>query len=398
MRVQSKAKGLGIVVVILLSLALATAACSPGNAQSAADSKAKNDSMENTVIYDEATVVWKAYSDIDEPQRFETSDPMFVKDIARITENIEEYHGDPPDLSGPIYEFAISLCKGDEQANCKLLYDDLYEKAYIETDGRLFAAKEDDARYIRSLFEVPGISKTDMDATAVDLFAKHGWTLDYLIGQKAITMKDISEITGFESNAYYFAYNNELSKDIGLDMTGYMNREVAVEIYRVRESLPQKFYPAKGARGIVVKSDGEIVGAYLSAGRHSAYDACSLNGKAFDEVTAGSVREWIRANARPNDIEKELCKKTPEEIIKGYFAALGGKDKETAAACLSKERSLGALTANMGDDELFDDDESLPLTDGGIDNIKSAKCLKVTQREEDTGRDYATFVVEVDMQ
>ena len=70
-------------------------------------------------------------------------------------------------------------------------------------------------------------------------------------------MNDIKALSAFNTNAYYFAYNNELSKDIGLDMSGYSNtNDIDVKIYRIHESMPQAFYPAQNCRGIVVERNG----------------------------------------------------------------------------------------------------------------------------------------------
>lgn len=69
---------------------------------------------------------------------------------------------------------------------------------------------------------------------------------------------NITALSGFNPNAYYFAYNNEFSKDIGLDMSGYSNTaDIDVDIYRIHESMPQEFYPIQDDRGIVVKNRGK---------------------------------------------------------------------------------------------------------------------------------------------
>ncbi|HBC92381.1 MAG TPA: hypothetical protein DCZ10_05635, partial [Pelotomaculum sp.] len=68
----------------------------------------------------------------------------------------------------------------------------------------------------------------------------------------------------------------------GLDMSGYPNTAaIDVEIYKVHESMPQEFYPIQNCRGIVVKHSDKIIGAFISAGRHSAFNACSLKGNSF---------------------------------------------------------------------------------------------------------------------
>jgi len=82
--------------------------------------------------------------------------------------------------------------------------------------------------------------------------------LDYQINAMENKLNDIKALSSFNPNAYYFAYNNELSKDIGLDMSEYSNTpNIEVEVYRIHESMPQEFYPIQNCRGIVVKKEAK---------------------------------------------------------------------------------------------------------------------------------------------
>jgi len=51
---------------------------------------------------------------------------------------------------------------------------------------------------------------------------------------------------------------------------------VEVEIYRLRDPLPNYMKPRINARGIVVKYDNEIIGAYIDAGRQILWPALSI--------------------------------------------------------------------------------------------------------------------------
>jgi len=202
-------------------------------------------------------------------------------------------------------------------------------------------------------------------------------------------LNDIKALSSFNPNAYYFAYNNELSKDIGLDMSEYSNTpNIEVEVYRIHESMPQEFYPIQNCRGIVVKKGGKIIGAFISAGRHSTLNACSLNGNSFEKVTGKTFNEWLEEMVRPDEIEARLAKLTPEQVIEEYFTALDKKNIEVAKRCISKKTLLESLTVNMENSELFNESLVLPLAGGGIgaksnfDNLKSAKLLKVELIEE----------------
>ncbi len=125
----------------------------------------------------------------------------------------------------------------------------------------------------------------------------------------------------------YWAYNNELSKSIGLDFSKYLGNTVVAEIYRLREPLPEYMEPRLNARGgIVIKEAGKIIGAYIDAGRHESF-ACSLNRERLEDIVNKDWDEWIQDYIDyDNKLEKELAKLSPEEIIKIYFEALDSHD------------------------------------------------------------------------
>ena len=286
-------------------------------------------------------------------------------------------------------QYTIKLSNEIGGYSCGLYYDTLYKKAYIVKDGGLFETETDFARYIDSFLENTDITAHIDDADAVALFKEYGWTLDYQISAMKNKLNNINALSGFNPNAYYFAYNNALSKDIGLDMSGYSNTAaIDVEIYKVHESMPQEFYPIQNCRGIVVKHSDKIIGAFISAGRHSAFNACSLKGNSFEKVTGRTLNEWLAEMIQADSTEESLSKLEPEQVIEEYFVALDKKDAKTAGYCLSKKTLLGNLTSNMPNEELFNEGVGLPLTDSGVgapsnfDNLKSVKLLKAELIDE----------------
>ncbi len=300
-------------------------------------------------------------------------------------------------------QYMIELSNDIGGYSCVLYFDTLYDKAYLVKDGGLYEARTDFARYIDSFLENRNIT-FDMDNTAIELFQTYGWTLDYKINTIKEKLNNISALSGFKPNEYYFAYNNELSKDIGLDMSGCSNTtNIDVDIYRIHESMPREFYPIQNCRGIVVKNDYKIIGAFISAGRHSAFNACSLKGNSFERVTGQTLYEWLDDMIKADSIEERLFKLEPEQVIEKYFTALDNKDAKTTTYCISKKCLLDNLTSNMLNDALFNEEIGLPLTDADIgakssfDNLKSAKLLKA---EPIDGSDMNTksFRVTVDLQ
>jgi beta-lactamase regulating signal transducer with metallopeptidase domain len=280
------------------------------------------------------------------------------------------------------YQYRIELSNDIGGYSCVLYYDTLYDKAYLVKDGDLYKTRTDFARYIDSFLENTNITVHIDDTDAVDLFQAYGWTLDYQINTIKDKLNNIRALAGFNPNAYYFAYNNELSKDIGLDM-GYSNTiNIDVDIYRIHESMPQEFYPIQNCRGIVVKNGDKIIGAFISAGRHSALSACSLKGNSFEKVTGQTLYEWLAHMIKADSIEERLSKLEPEQVIEEYFTALNKKDAKTATSCISKKNLLKNLTSNMLNEQLFNKNIGLPLANAGIgakssfDNLKSARLLK----------------------
>ncbi len=301
-------------------------------------------------------------------------------------------------------QYAIKLSNNIGGYSCMLYYDTLYNKAYIVKDGGLYEAGTDFARYIDSFLENKNIAVYIDDADAIALFQKYGWTLDYQISALNNKLNNISALSYFNSNAYYFAYNNELSKDIGLDMSGYSNTsDIDVKIYKLHESMPQEYYPIQNSRGIVVKKDDKIIGAFINAGRHSTFNACSLKGNSFEKATGLTLNEWLAKMIKADSTEDRLSKLEPEQVIGEYFTALDNKDAKTAVGCVSKKELLGKLTSNMLNEELFNEGIGLPLTDADIgaksnfDNLKSAKLLKAKLIDE-PDKNTKIFRVTVDLQ
>lgn len=314
---------------------------------------------------------------------FESTDPQVVAYIdstirtslsSKQKEDLENNHTN---------QYTIQLSNKIGGYSCGLYYDTLYNKACIIKDGGPFDIGTDFARYIGSLFENTNIT-FNIDKTDAALFSKYGWTLDYQISARKNKLNNISTLSNFNPNAYYFAYNNELSKDIGLDMTQYANNtDLDVKVYRIRESMPEEFHPTQDCRGIVVKAGDKIIGAFISAGRHSAFNACSLKGNSFQSVTGETIDNWLANKVKADSTEKKLSKLEPEQVIKKYFDALDNKDTKSAEYCLSKKMMIGDLTANMPNEELFNEWIGLPFAGADIgaksnfENLKSAKLLKI---------------------
>lgn len=329
---------------------------------------------------------------------FEITDSKIVAFIDSAIQNSLPSEKEAELNKNYIEQYTIKLSNDIGGYSCGLYYDTLYNNAYILKDGGLFTAGTDFARYIDSFMENINITFQIDDADAVALFQTYGWTLDYQISAMENKLNNINALYGFNPNAWYFAYNNELSKDIGLDMGRYSDSaDIDVEIYRIHESMPQEFYPIQNCRGIVVKNGGKIIGAFISAGRHSTFSACSLKGNRFEKATGQTLDEWLADILIADDTDERLSKLEPEQVIEEYFTALSNKDAQAAKSCISKKTLLGNLTTNMPNNELFNEGIGLLLTDSNFDNLKSVKFLRVELIDE-SDRNFKTFRVTVDLQ
>ena len=301
-------------------------------------------------------------------------------------------------------QYVIKLSNDLSESSCKLYYDTLYDKAYFQKYKGLYEVEVEFARYVDSFLENSDIDENIEDTNALALFQIYGWTLDYRINSMEQKINNINNLTGFNPNAYYFAYNNELSKDIGLDMSGYSNTSgITVDIYRIYESMPRDFYPAKNGRGIVVKDGNKIIGAFISSGRHSAFNACSLKGNSFEKVTGQNINVWLASMVQADEFEEGISTLEPEEVIEKYFLALNKKDANAAQYYISRAVLLDNLTSNMLNEEIFNERVVLPLSGteigsrSSLSNLKSAKLLKVEPIYK-ANSNSITFNVTMDMQ
>ncbi len=299
--------------------------------------------------------------------------------IIKGIDNSKTINENPDVYNNNTYEYEITI-NSNIKKTVTLFYDTLYNKAYIKDEINFYSVEENLARFTKSLLEFNPNTRSDIPNEEKALFCKYGWNIKYHINNKTMTLGDFSTFKDFNLSDYYFAYNNELSKDIGLDMTDYIGKKVNIDIYYTYESMPEKFSPIKNARAIVVKYDGNIIGAYLSAGRHSAENACSLKGNSFEEITGKDFSNFLSTYLKSDD----MANKTPDEIIKGYFNTIN-TDKNKAVQYWSAKYILSNLCTNMDNSELFNKNINLPFSE---QNLKITNINTTESRNTDTLKVY----------
>lgn len=334
--------------------------------------RGRTDITKIEIILDENSPYWNELKPIS------ITDNKMIDDIMTMVEESkpltdESKMGEMSGMARKNNKLVVSGTDGSKK-EITFAYDTLYEIGYIDKAGRKLEPDYSFFRYIVDLNEYAN-PDTNIKYQVMELFDKHNWTVDYKINSLNEKLPDnLKHKAGEYPVKIYWAYNNELSKEIGLDFTNYLGKDVVVEIYRLREPLPEFLEPRRDARGIVLKYNDEIVGAYIDAGRHDSF-ACSLDRKNLKEITGKEWDEWIADYIDYQDeLEIKLSKMGPEDIIREYFRALDKHDIKMVWACMTRKNLSQELSINMNNNYLFNKNSDK------IDyNIKSAKLLEIKE-------------------
>ncbi len=239
------------------------------------------------------------------------------------------------------------------------------------------------------------------DETDKTILEDHGWILFFRIN----TIKTRLPETYFHSPgefpvALYWAYNNRLNQDIGMDLAPYLGEEVSINLYKIADHLPDFMHPRKGAgRAVLVRHGNEIIGAWLDAGRHDGF-ACSLKGRSREEITGKPWEDWVGEVIDPeNPVEQELAALSPEEIIAEYYRGVDQGDHARAYACCSRQFLRRILFANMDNRYLYNDGFHKIM---GLSNYTAAELLEIEpmaipENTSDTGAEKRQYQVTVDL-
>jgi hypothetical protein len=256
--------------------------------------------------------------------------------------------------------------------------DQAFAVGYLEMDAIKYDPGFSFFRYIKDVSEYSQFD-TNVDNKALELFRKYDWTIDYKISStQEILPSNLKHEAGEYPVKIYWAYNNELSKNIRLGYEPYLGKKVDIEIYRLREPLPDYMNPRMNARGIVLKYKGEIIGAYIDAGRHDSF-ACSLDRKSLKDITNMEWDNWVSDYINyNNELEIKLSKMAPEEIINEYYDAINNHDSKMEFACMTRENICDYLAMNMDNNLLINEGFNDVYLDGSA-NVKSAKFIDLKE-------------------
>lgn len=269
---------------------------------------------------------------------------------------------------------------------------------YVELDGRWVQVPPAFNGLLFSLADYRHASGA-VDGADAAFLKRYGWTPLFRINSGTVKLPDwFVHRAGEFPVVLYWAYNNELNSDIGLDLAPYLGREVEVTLYKVVEPLPAFMDPRRWAgRAVVVKVEGRIVGTWLDAGRHYGF-ACSLKGRRLEEITGRAFAQWVAGVIDYDDAaERRLAALAPEEVIRTYYEAINRRDYRLAHACETRERLTGYLFMNMDNNWVYNASYESGSMDG-LENIRQARVLAVRELKDEPGApDTRRYAVEVDL-
>jgi hypothetical protein len=228
--------------------------------------------------------------------------------------------------------------------------------SYVQWGGKWYEVSED-FRAMESAVREYRPESFDIDPQDEEFLSEFGWSPFFLVSETAVDLPgELIHRPGEFPVVIYWALNNELSKDIGLDLSAYFGKAVQVRLYKTVRLLPEFMGPNRdGGKAVVVRAGEDIVGGWLTLGRHSV-SSCSLVGRSFDEVAGKPFDEWVMFLIDPDDpLEKELAAMSPEEVIETYYNAIDRKDYALAHACESRSRLFGYLGMNMDNTRLHNE-------------------------------------------
>ncbi|MDK2820652.1 MAG: hypothetical protein PWP31_617 [Clostridia bacterium] len=359
--------------------------------------------------------LYESQQENEEPRQIvNVSDKKIVQDLLELMGQLPKTSNPPSPWSGEKKSLVFKFRqKGQIVASKK--YPFLYKEkgpGYLQLEDGWHQISPKFITYFLTLSQYPEAS-SQINSTDAAFLKKYGWTILYKIKTYNGRLPDkIIHESGEYPVSLYYAYNNELSKDIDLDLTPYLGKSVTVNLYKIKEPLPAFMKPRQDAnRAVIVKDGVNIIGAWLDAGRHNAF-ACSLKGRKLEDITNMPWGEWLDQYINHDNPQEELISQMdPEEVIRTYYEAINHKDYRTAHACETRKRLIGYLFRNMDNNRLYNYSYDVN-DDKEINNISSVKIIRIrpynepnfskstnnNQHQPENKSDVKKYVVELDVE
>lgn len=213
----------------------------------------------------------------------------------------------------------------------------------------------------------------------------HGWTVAEKVSEQTVQLPNsFTDKPGAFPIGFYWAYNNQLSKDIGLDFQPLAGKEVTATLYRLNETLADE-NPNRVIQAVLLHHQGKIVGAYLDRAGHTGF-AASLKRRTFREIVNLPLGQWMeqaKVIDRDDPTSQVLLRLSPEQVVHTFYDALNQHQYEKAYTMLSLPHRLQYLFSNRDPGQLYN--ASFAATLEPLENIRRAKVLQIRPMDETGG-------------
>ncbi|RXI38167.1 hypothetical protein DP129_12540 [Clostridium tetani] len=321
------------------------------------------------------------YNISNEVESLSIKDKKIINDLIEMIEKSEIIKGktkleDMEQMRWRKDKFILTKEDGSKE-EIRIISDNINHNGYVEKEGKIKKPHYGFFKYMFGLMEYKKFD-TNIEKSVVDLFKKYDWTVDYKINTlKEKLPENLKHNAGEYPVKLYWAYNNELSKKIGLDFTNYLGKTIKAEIYSLRDSH-LGFEELSDVRGIILKDKNKIIGGYIDAWVGDG-SYCSLDRLWIEDCTLKTWNEWIKTYINHDDeLEIKLSKMNAYEIMREYYKALDNNDTKLKWATITRENLFKLLIYNMDKRYLFNTEKHMSRT-----NIKSAKLLELKKSEYD---------------
>ena len=169
---------------------------------------------------------------------------------------------------------------------------------------------------------------------------KYGWSIKEKIEEYNVSLpKTFTHVPGTYPIGLYWAYNNELSRNINLDFIPYLGKEINYRVYKLKEPLPQFMDPDTEARAIILSYKEIIIGAWVEAAPPCLSCAISLSSKKFDQIVSISWDEWLAKSGVidiNNSIDRKMANYSQKELIDAFFKTISDQNLPLAYTFFSR--------------------------------------------------------------
>lgn len=210
-----------------------------------------------------------------------------------------------------------------------------------------------------------------------EFLAGYGWTIAAEVSRQQVTLPgQFADEPGAYPVGFYWAYNNLLSKAVGLDFKPYAGQKVEAVIYRLNETLADD-NPNKEMRAVLLHREGKLIGAYLDRMGHYGF-AAALDRRTFAELAGMPLGQWLGAEGVVDwnhPAYRALADLDPPDLIRTYYALLDSRAYDRARQMHSLTQRVWYLFANRDPGALYN--PGWDNTGGDVTNIRAALVKQI---------------------